>query len=141
MSSPSKGAKAPPKTTKELRKFGLAVGGTLCVLGAISFWRGHTYPPLVLWTIGAPLFLCGLVVPGILGPVERGWMKLAGVLGYVNTRIILTIVYYLVILPIGVLMRTLKGDPLDRGVGDGRPSNWVKRETQPVDPARYHMQF
>jgi len=124
----------------ELRKFGLTVGAAFAVLGGISWWRGHELPPRVLWTLGVLLFVPGLLFPAVLGPVQRAWMAFALVLGHVNTRIILTVLYYLVMTPVGFVMRLFR-DPLDRALGDGRTSNWIKREREPVDAARYERQF
>ncbi len=127
-----------PKT--ELRKFGLTVGGAFLVLGAISWWRGHEWPPRVLWTVGGFLFVTGALVPGILGPIQRGWMAFATLLGHVNTRIILTVFFYLIVTPVGFVIRLFR-DPLDRSMKDRTSSQWVKREHQPVDVARYERQF
>lgn len=131
---------ADASSKSELRKFGLTVGTAFAVFGAISWWRGHEIPPRVLWTLAALLIVPGLVAPSILGPVQRGWMKLAMVLGHVNTRIILTALYYLVMTPVGLVMRLFR-DPLDRSLTDSRGSQWIRREPQPVDPARYERQF
>ncbi len=125
---------------RELRRFGLTVGGAFVLLAVVSAWRGHTIPPRVLGTLGVLLLVPGLIAPRLLGPVERGWMRFAEVLGYVNTRIILALLYCLVITPVGLVRRWL-ADPLDRRMRDGRTSVWVPRERRPVDPARYRQQF
>jgi hypothetical protein len=127
-------------SNSELRKFGLTVGGAFLVLGAVSWWRGHEWPPRVLWTLGVLLLVPGALFPAVLGPVQRGWMAFATVLGHVNTRIILTVLFYLVMTPVGFIMR-LFHDPLDRSLRDRGKSQWVKREPQPVDVARYERQF
>ena len=124
----------------ELRKFGLTVGGAFVVLAAVSWWRGHELPPRVLATLGVALLVPGLVFPSLLGPVQRAWMGLAMVLGHVNTRIILTVVYYAVMTPVGLVMR-LFHDPLDRTLTDGRTSQWMRRTPQPVELGRYERQF
>jgi hypothetical protein len=124
----------------ELRKFGLTVGTAFAVFGAISWWRGHELPPRILWTLAGLLIVPGLLAPSILGPVQRGWMAFAMVLGHINTRIILTVLYYLVMTPVGLVMRLFR-DPLDRSLKDTRDSQWVRREQQPVDVARYERQF
>jgi hypothetical protein len=124
----------------ELRRFGLTVGGAFVVLGAVSAWRGHAWAPRVLWTLGALLLVPGAVAPAVLGPVQRAWMRGAVVLGRVNGRIILTAFFFLVIWPVGRLRRLFR-DPLDRALGDGRASHWVRRPPAPVDPARYERQF
>jgi hypothetical protein len=125
----------------ELRRFGLTVGGMFLLLGLASWWRGHVLPPRVFWTVGVLLVLPGLVAPAALGPVQRGWMRGAAALGEVNSRIILTLLFYLVIAPVGFILRRFVRDPLDRSLRDGKSSNWIKREVQPPDRARYEQQF
>lgn len=125
---------------RELRKFGLTVGIAFALFGTVSWWRGHELPPKVLWTLGALLVVPGLLAPALLRPVERVWMRAALVLGYVNTRILLTAAYYIIVTPIGAALRLFR-DPLDRALDDGRGSRWVKRPIEPVDPARYRQQF
>jgi hypothetical protein len=130
----------PPVSKSELRKFGLTVGAVFCLFGGISWWRGHEVPPLVLWTIGGALMVPGLLFPTILGPVQRGWMKFAMVLANVNTRIILTLLYYVVLTPVGVIMAFFR-DPLNRSWKESKESTWIKRTPEPVDPAAYERQF
>jgi hypothetical protein len=124
----------------ELRKFGLTVGTAFAVLGALSAWRGHTYPPLVLWTLAGLLVVPALLFPRALAPVQRGWMRFAMVVGEFNSRVILTVFFYLVIAPVGFVLRRVR-DPLNRSFSDPRPSQWIKRERGPVDRARYERQF
>jgi Saxitoxin biosynthesis operon protein SxtJ len=126
---------SPARSARELRRFGLTVGGMFLLLGLVSRWRGHAWPPLVLGTAGVLL-----VVPGLLAPVERTWMRFAEVMGRVNGRIILTAAYYLVVTPVGIVRRWLR-DPLDRTMRDGRTSVWVRRPAEPPDRARYRQQF
>jgi hypothetical protein len=125
---------------RELRRFGLTGGGAFLLLAAASAWRGHIIAPRVLGTLGVLLVVPGLVAPRLLGPVERGWMRFADVLGRINTRIILGLLYCLVITPVGLVRRWV-ADPLDRRMRDGRPSVWVTRPRAPVDPTRYRQQF
>ena len=129
-----------PVSKRELRKFGLAVGGAFLLFGCLSWWRGHDLAPKVLWVIGTLLVVPGIVAPGILGPVQRWWMAGAAVLGHVNTRIILTLAYYVVFTPIGFIMR-LARDPLNRSLTSPGGTSWIRREPQPVDPASYERQF
>jgi len=127
-------------SSAELRRFGLTVGGMFLLLGLASWWRGHYWPPRVFWTVGLLLLVPGLVAPAVLGPVQRGWMRGAAALGEVNNRIILTLLFYLVIAPVGFVLRRFR-DPLDRSLRDGKSSHWIKRELGPPDRARYEQQF
>jgi Saxitoxin biosynthesis operon protein SxtJ len=131
---------AAPLSKAELRKFGLTVGGAFLVLGVISWWRGHELPPRVLWTLGILLVVPGALFPSVLGPVQRGWMKFAMVLGHFNTRVILTVLFYLVMTPVGLIIRLFR-DPLDRSLKETTSSQWIKRESRPLEAARYERQF
>src|SRR5436190_1661585 len=104
-----------------------------------KWWLGPIV--LVLAALGVLLVVPGLVAPSALGPVRRVWLGAAALLGEVNSRIILTVLFYLVIAPVGFVLRHLVRDPLDRSLADGKASNWIKRERQPLDPARYEQQF
>ena len=129
-----------PVGKAELRKFGLSVGGVFLVFGSISWWRGHDIAPLVLWTIGVLLVVPGAVAPGLLGPVQRGWMRFAAALGHFNTRIILGAFFYLIMTPVGFVLRLIR-DPLNRSMTKKEASIWIKRTPQPVDPRSYERQF
>ena len=130
----------PPASKRELRKFGLTVGLAFLVLGGVSKWRGHELPPRVLWTAGSLLLVSGLLAPALLGPVQRGWMRFADVLGAFNTRLILGLLFYTVFTPVGFVMRLFR-DPMTRSLREGERSQWVRRKVEPVDPARYQQQF
>lgn len=127
-------------TTRHLRKFGLTVGGVFLLLGTVSWLRDHDLAPRILWGMGVLLVGPGAVAPRSLAGVERVWMRMAGVLGHVNARIILTLVFFLVLTPMGVVMRLFR-DPLNRRLDDDSESNWTRRAIEPVDPARYEQQF
>ena len=91
---------------RELRKFGLLVGGAFLALAAIAFWR-HRSPGVIrgLGGLGAVLMVAGAVLPSILGPVYRGWMRLALLISKVTTPIFMGIIYYIILTPTGLLMR------------------------------------
>ena len=94
----------------------------------------------MLWTLGGALLVPGLLMPAILAPVERAWLKFAEVLGAVNTRAILSVLFYAVLTPIGVVLRAFR-DPLDRTLDDRAASNWKRRPAGPVTRERYEQQF
>jgi hypothetical protein len=111
------------------------------LLGLASWWRGHLWPPRVFWTLGVLLLVPGLVAPTFLGPVQRWWMRGGALLGEVNSRILLTVFFYLVVMPFGLVLRTFVRDPLDRSMRKDEGSNWIKREAVALDRARYEQQF
>jgi hypothetical protein len=128
------------ESARNLRRFGLTVGGAFALLGLVSWARGHEIPPMVLGSLAVGLIVPGLVAPRTLGPVQRYWMRGAMVVGEFNSRVILGVFYYLVMAPVGFVRRRF-GDPLNRKLGDRTGSVWVKRERLPVDRERYERQF
>lgn len=128
------------RTPSALRKFGFIVGGGLTLLAAISWYRGHYWVPVVMWSAGGVLLLLALVLPRALGPFEKAWMTFGTALGWINTRIILTLLFALIVTPLGAVMR-LFHDPLDRKLEKKDSSYWLPRKTVSLDPKTYERQF
>ena len=126
-------------TAAQGRKFGLTVGGAFLVLSAIAWWRGHPITVTVLGSLGAVLAVAGLVVPTMLGPVEKAWMGLAHAISKVTTPIFMGVVYFLVILPIGLVRRLTGNSPI---VPRGRAaSRWDAHVPAVADGERMERQF
>jgi hypothetical protein len=115
-------------TTSEGRRFGLTVGLAFAAFAGIAWWRAHPTVFTVLGSLGAVLILAGLLIPTMLGPVERAWMGLAHLISKVTTPIVMGLMYLLVITPVGFLRRRLGGNPLvhapaERSYWRARPAN------------------
>jgi hypothetical protein len=107
-----------PATTKELRQFGLLVGGAFGVIAIIAFLRHKTtIVPGIFGTLSASLILTGLAVPAVLSKVYAGWMGMAVLLSKVTTPIFMGVIYFVVISPVSVLMRAAGRNKL-KSVGD-----------------------
>lgn len=109
----------------ENRKFGLTVGTAFVLLAGVLIWRQHATAALVAASLGGILILGGLVIPVWLGPVQRAWMAMALAISKVTTPLLMGIVYYLAVTPIGLIMRTIGKNPLRRQWDNG--SLWVDR--------------
>jgi hypothetical protein len=96
------------------RSFGISVGIVLLLIAAALVWRGRIVTAEVVGGIGAVLLVCGLTQPRLLKWPSAVWWKIAMVLGYVNARIILTVVFIVLLTPIGLLWRVIGRDPLGR---------------------------
>lgn len=99
-------------TAKQGRKFAFTLGVAFLVLGGISYWRGHVIPPVVLFILAGLLILSGLLVPTRLGPIERGWMAFGHFLSKIMSPIILGVIYFAVVTPVGFLMRLFGKMPM-----------------------------
>jgi len=119
-------------TPKELRKFGFLVGG---VFGLIGVWpklfHGASLRPWAIILAGL-LILPALVFPKILSPVQRGWMKVGHVLGWINTRIIMAVIFFLVVTPMAWIMRLLGKDPMLRRFEPKAQTYRIKRNPRPA---------
>jgi hypothetical protein len=99
----------------ELRNFGLVVGG---IFGVIGIWPAVVRGGSVrMWGVGLAvvLVLPALVAPRALAPAHRAWMALGSALGWVNNRLILALIFFGVITPMGLGLRLTGRDPMQRG--------------------------
>ena len=104
----SKGPKNPE------RSFGVSVGVVLCLIAAALLWRGRVGRAEVIGTIGSVLLLSGLVYPSILKRPSALWWRFSRALGHFNARVLLTLMFALVFVPIALLWRLTGKDPLTR---------------------------
>ena len=102
---------------KQLRQFGIIVGlGIPLFLGyIIPFLGGHFFRTWTLW-IGLPILILGLIKPNLLYYPYKAWMALGHILGWVNSRIILGLIFIMVLMPISFIMRLFGYDPLKQNL-------------------------
>lgn len=125
---------------KELRQFGLTVGIVLGLLRGLFFLRGKDYYFYFLIFSFAFLFL-GLVAPILLKPIQKIWMSLAILIGWFVTRVILIVLFYLVVTPIGLLAKLFGKAFLDRKFDRSADSYWIIRESTGFNKRNYENQF
>jgi len=107
----------PDLDTKGLHQFGLMLGGILIVLfGLLLPWsREWENLPNYQWiAIGVLVVAWALIAPDSMRGLYNGWMRIAMAIGNVMNRIILAIVYFIVITPMGIVMRMMDKDPMRR---------------------------
>lgn len=124
---------------KELRSFGLLVGATF---SGVGIWpllmRGEA---LRLWAIGlgGVLILFGGMSPGILAPVHKVWMRVGHALGWVNTRILLGLVFFGLVTPMGILFRLMGKDVMGQTFVRDSPTYRVLRRPRPQGHMKYQF--
>lgn len=123
-----------------VRKFGVLFGTLGVFLGAYLMYRGSGH---WVWAAGAALFFFATALVGypVLKPVYIAWMAFAFVLGWVNTRILLGLFYYLVLTPIGLILRLSGKDLIDQRIDREAKSYWKPRVRSEFDKARYERMF
>jgi len=125
--------------TKQLRSFGLIVGGIFALIGVWpAVWRGQ---PLRLWSLilGGMLLVLALAWPRSLTQVYRLWMTVGEVLGWINTRLILSGLFYLVFTPLGLYMRLRGKDPMRRTLAPEAESYRVVRQPRSASHMRHQF--
>lgn len=134
-------AKLTAAKRKELRDFGLVMGGMICLLfGVLMPWlRGVEFP---LWPRVASLafLVLAVVLPRSLYVPRLIWMRFGSVMGEVNSRIIIFISYYLLVTPIGIVRRTVFGDPLKLKFDSGVESYRIAKSER-TDRTGYQFPF
>jgi len=102
---------------KELRNFGLTTGAIVAILfGLLLPWLFNYTWPVWPWVISGVLWVWALLLPATLMPVYAGWMKVGHVLGWINTRIILGLMFYTVFFAVGLILKSLGKDPMLRKI-------------------------
>lgn len=120
-------------TRRELRQFGLLTGSLIAVLlgGLIPWLRGRSYPAWP-WIVGAVLLGCGAIYPAALRYPFAIWSAAGGLLGWINSRLILGLVFYLLVTPMGLVMKLMGRDPMARKFEPGAQSYRVASRRAPA---------
>lgn len=128
--------------TKDIRTWALVMTAALTFVGAIQFliWH-HVRTATIFWIIAVIFLVPGLLFPTVLRPIFKLWLKFAAALAWVNTRLVLSLVYYLVFTPVGLLLRLLHKDLIKQNWNDGATTYWIDRPEQPFDKSNYEKQY
>lgn len=134
------GAQSLAETTQKARKAALVVAAVLAGLAAWHIYRERFVLSQVEAGLAVALGLTGLVWPAGARGFYQAWMTVAGVLGYINSRIILSAVFYLIFTPVRIVTRVLGRDPLNRR-GKRRDSYWIPRSKTRQSPEQFERLF
>jgi len=128
---------------RELSRFGFVVGGLflLLALWLLSRSQASSLPGMVFALAGTLLVLLGLLAPGALGPPRKAWMGVAAVLGRINTRLGLGVIFYLLFTAARLFLFLLRKDPMGRRPDPALSSYWVDLPAGPSDPRSYENPF
>ena len=129
----------PRSETKELRSFGLIVGGIFSVIGLWPVVFRSESPRVWAVALGAGLIGLGVMIPVSLKHVYKVWMLMGHALGWVNTRILLGVIFYGLITPMGLFLRLLGKDAMRRVLVEEAPTYRIVRS--PRSPVHMKNQF
>ena len=126
------------RSPRALRRFGILVGAALLLLGGFPLLDGKARGLILL--IGTLLLLAAAFAPSILRYLYRPWMTMAFALSWLFTRVILTLVYFLIVTPVGLLQRLCGKRALEFRFKSDESTYWQPRTEHPT-PADYERQF
>ena len=128
-----------PNSNKDIRSFGITIGIILIIIsGLLMYYNKEIYQ--IIGIIALTFVGLGLIIPVVLKPLYFVWMTFAAILGWVMTRVILSLVFYLIITPIALLTKLLGEDflALKRAESD---SYWNYRDSAEELNQDYEKQF
>lgn len=141
----------PAPASDELRRFGLLMAAVSSAAGG-GLWYLRSMPEAA-WAGGLAIWLlaCALFWQNLLRPLHLVWMLLARVLGFVNSHLLLALVFYSLFTAVGLVMRLVRYDPLRKtgfaanksqvGGDQDRKSYWLKRENSLSASDHFQRQF
>jgi hypothetical protein len=129
-------------SAKQLNQFGFIWLGFLALFGALAWFKlGLPSLAAVLWVLAAVVPAVGWLVPAVMRAVFVGMSYAAWPIGFVVSHVVLALVYYLVLTPIGLVMRLVGYDPMTRGRDPEAATYWVERTDDRRGAGRYFRQF
>jgi hypothetical protein len=120
---------------KDIRNFGIALAVLLAIFAGLGWHNEKAAWPYLAGAAGLALLL-GLFLRPALRPIFRGWMWFAQKLNWVTTRVLLTVFWLVVFLPIGLVLRLFRVDFFDRRWNPDQASYWRERPDAPPDRRR-----
>lgn len=124
---------------RELKQFAVLMLVIFGLIGGYCLWIDSTTAATVFWVLAA-IGIVGYFRPGFVRPVYVVWMALAWPIGWTISHLLLLTVYYLVLTPIGLLMKLVRYDPLQRKFDSSAKTYWTPHDPG-ADVARYFKQF
>jgi Saxitoxin biosynthesis operon protein SxtJ len=124
----------------QARKTAVVVAAVLAAIALWNLYRGRMTQVAVFGSIAGLLLVIGLLVPAAARAFHRFWMGLAGILGYINSRILLSVLYYGVFTPVGFVRRLMGRDPMRRRA-PAESSYWIQRETTRQSKIQFERLF
>ena len=124
----------------ELKWFGILLGIFTALVGGWLWWGGSPGAAQIVWAIGGGLTLAYFVVAPARRYIYLGWLYAAFPIGYVVSHVIMGIVYFGVVTPVGLIMRAVGKDPMARGFDRNAKSYWIEHRTA-REAGRYFKQF
>ena len=125
---------------KDLRSFGITFGIIFLIIAGFLLYRENESFQLFI-IISSTFIIFGFILPITLKPIYISWMSFAIILGWFMTRFILSLLFYLIVTPLGLITRVLGKDFLELKKEVSNGSYWNQRESSLEKNQNYDKQF
>ncbi|MHC4661428.1 MAG: SxtJ family membrane protein [Planctomycetota bacterium] len=129
------------KERKDIRYFG---GSFLVILGAITafaFWRKPGHWLTWMWIPAIAVGVPALLYPPCMKPLFKVWMLIGGIIGFVMSRILFSVFFYIAIFPMAMVMKLFGRDYLGLKFPEEGKSNWTEVQDSANDPKHFEHMF
>lgn len=127
-------------TPRDLRRFAVVFGLGFSAIGVIPSWAGDWQPAMAIWRAAFLVGLVSAVVPEAVRPLYLAWMGVAFAVGWTISHALLAAVYFGMMVPLGLVLRVLGRDPLQRAFDRAALTYWSPRQ-RPTGVDRYFRQY
>lgn len=136
---PKKTQKVTPKTLAN-RTFGLIFAGIFLVISLLPLLGGNA---VNRWTaaVSGVFALLAIIAPFALTPLNRLFQLFGQVMHKITNPLIMGLVFYLTVLPTGVILKLLGKDPMRRKLDPSASSYWIEREPDAISKESFDNQF
>jgi hypothetical protein len=124
----------------DVRKFGITIGVILLIIAGFLFWKEKESFQILL-TFGITFCILGIAIPFILKPIYWVWMIFATILGWIMTRVILSLLFYIIFTPIGLILRFFGKQFLELRWDKSKQSYWHFKTNEHLKKENYEKQF
>lgn len=126
---------------RQATQFAWILAALLAGIAGFAFWRNHTIRAVACSAAAISAISLSLVAPAIWLRFFRLWMKLAEGMSWVMTRVILSVFFYLILAPVGLVLRLTRKDLLNLAWKDGRTTYWIDKAEGEYSFERYEKQY
>ncbi|HTN44647.1 MAG TPA: SxtJ family membrane protein [Nitrospiria bacterium] len=126
---------------KVVRNFGLILALLLALLGCVKIYKGQMAVSFLALFFSFLAAVSALFFQPVIRPIYIGAMKISIILGWINTRVLLILIYFLLLSPLCVVLRIFGRNSLDEKIEPHKESYWIRREKVPFDKKSYERQF
>ena len=128
-------------TKKDIKTFGYGLTGFLAILGAINLYKGNSNIYYYFFSAGFIALIISIIRPYTLMFLYKPMMLFAHAIGWFNTQVLLSLIFFLLISPISLILKIIKKDLLDIGIDKDCKSYWNEVSLKIKEKSDYEKQF